>query len=95
MKMINLMRTTLSAITLAGVALTVPAMSAQAKCLNKKETRKVVQNGDALPFSAVRGKVRGEIVKARLCKKGKKYYYDITVLSKKGDVKKVKVDAAR
>lgn len=95
MNVINLMRTTLLAGALAGVALTVPSLSAQATCLNKKETRKVVNNGDALPFSAVKGKVRGEIVRAVLCQEGNKYVYRITVLSKKGDVKTVKVNAAR
>ncbi len=89
------MRTILLATALAGFVLTVPATPSQAKCLNKKETRKIVNDGDALPFSAVRDKVRGEIVRAQLCKKGKRYYYQITVLSKKGDVKKVKVDADR
>lgn len=82
------------AVITCGILL-VPATTAEAQCLNKQQTRKAVQDGKALQLSAVRGKVRGEIINAKLCRNGARYYYRITVLSKKGDVKTLKVNATQ
>lgn len=95
MKLTKIMRTTLLAPVFIAFTLMASDAMAEAKCLNKKQTRKAVQAGEAVQLSAVRGEVTGEIVKAKLCKKGEKYHYQITVLSKEGAVKKIKVDATR
>ena len=88
-------RTTIfGSLVVAFVLAAFPA-SASAKCLSNQQARKAVAAGEAVQLSAVRGKVRGEIVKARLCKNGQNYVYRITVLTKKGKVKKVRINANR
>ena len=57
-------------------------------CLNPAQQRKAVASGAARPFGAIASKLRGELVNARLCKRGGGLIYVVTVLrgSKRVDV---------
>ncbi|MBB4305047.1 hypothetical protein GGD81_004115 [Rhodobium orientis] len=87
------MRTALVSMLLAVMLAALPA-AADAKCLTNKEARQVIARGDAVRLSSVRQKVRGEIVKARLCQSGRRYFYRVTVLSKKGKVRVQRIGAS-
>jgi len=80
------------ALLLVATVSVAPAAAA-GKCLSNEQARKVIERGEAVQFSAVRKKVQGEILKARLCKKGAGYAYEVTVISKNGAVKTRTIDA--
>ncbi|SDT99194.1 PepSY domain-containing protein [Stappia sp. ES.058] len=71
----------LSAFALAAMlAVGVPAL-AQAQCLSQSQARAAVSNGQAQPLGRVAGSVRGEIVRADLCREGGRLVYVLSVLS--------------
>ena len=49
-------------------------------CLGPSQQRKAVASGAARPFGAIASKLRGELVNARLCKRGGGLVYVVTVL---------------
>ena len=49
-------------------------------CLGPSQQRKAVTSGAARPFGAIASKLRGELVNARLCKRGGGLIYVVTVL---------------
>jgi hypothetical protein len=67
-------------------------------CLGKEQRAAAIASGKAvrLPIvlRAVRGRVAGEVVKARLCESPKGLVYMLTLLARDGKVTRVSVDAA-
>lgn len=70
----------------------------QKRCLNPDQRRAVVANRKAVPLTravrAVKTRLGGEVVRARLCDQGKGLVYLLTVLSRDGKVTLATVDAA-
>ncbi|MGO9630681.1 MAG: PepSY domain-containing protein [Xanthobacteraceae bacterium] len=68
-------------------------------CLNQKERRTLVENGTVLhlvaAMRAVRTRVPGTLVRARLCRRGEGFAYVLTVLAHDGKVTRVIVDAVK
>lgn len=67
------------------------------RCLTRAEQRAAIQTGEAIPLAAVRQALRqrmgGELVRARLCQDAGRLIYLLTVLSRDGKVRRVTVDA--
>ncbi|MEP3280150.1 MAG: hypothetical protein ABJN26_01745 [Stappiaceae bacterium] len=76
---------------LAAALVLVPAI-AEAACLSNAQAQQAVASGKALPLGAVRARVNGEILAAKLCESGGRYYYQLTVRSG-GKVSKMQVNA--
>jgi hypothetical protein len=75
-----------------------PATPARA-CLNQKERRALIERGTVLHLAAalraVRTRVPGTLVRARLCHRGEGFAYVLTVLGHDGKVTRVIVDAVK
>ncbi|SRR6266704_2674595 len=82
------------------VALSTPNMAGAdaAHCLGKEQQRAAIAGGKAVALAvaldAAKGKVAGEVVKARLCESPRGLVYVLTVLARDGKVTRVSVDAA-
>jgi len=65
------------------------------RCLDKEQQRAAIASGKAVRLGvAVKAvKRRGEVVRARLCERGKGLVYMLTVLARDGKVVRVTVDA--
>jgi len=68
-------------------------------CLNQKERRALVENGTVLRLAAamhaVKSRVSGTLVRARLCRRHDALVYLLTVLAHDGKVERLVVDAAK
>ena len=68
-------------------------------CLNPKERRVLVENGTVLRLAvvlrAVRSRIPGILVRARLCRRPQGLTYVLTVLARDGKVTHVAVDAVK
>ena len=68
-------------------------------CLNPKERRALIEKGTVLHLAAalraVRARVPGTLVGARLCHRGEGFAYVLTVLAHDGKVTRVIVDAVK
>ena len=68
-------------------------------CLNPKERRALIEKGTVLHLAAalraVRARVPGTLVRARLCHRGEGFAYVLTVLGHDGKVTRVIVDAVK
>jgi uncharacterized iron-regulated membrane protein len=68
-------------------------------CLNQKERRALIEKGSVLHLAAalraVRTRVPGTLVRARLCHRGEGFAYVLTVLGHDGKVTRVIVDAVK
>jgi hypothetical protein len=68
-------------------------------CLNPKERRALIEKGTVLHLAAalraVRTRVPGTLVRARLCHRGEGFAYVLTVLGHDGKVTRVIVDAVK
>ena len=93
----------LSATLLLALALgiAVPAVAGAAErksCLSPDERRAVIAAHKAIPLvqamHVVKAKLRGEVVKARLCRQEQRLVYVLTVLARDGKVTQARVDAA-
>ncbi len=71
----------------------------QRACLNQKERRALVENGTVMRLAAalhaVRSKLPGILVRARLCRRPEGFAYVLTVLAHDGKVTHVAVDAVK
>ena len=67
------------------------------RCLSRNEQRAAIADGRAVPLAsarhALRLKMPGELVKARLCQQPDRLIYLLTVLARDGKVAHVTVDA--
>ena len=79
----------------------VPGVAAAAErksCLAPDERSAIIAAHKAVPLAqavqVVKAKVRGEVVKARLCRQEKGLVYVLTVLARDGKVTQARVDAA-
>jgi uncharacterized membrane protein YkoI len=82
-----------------GVSLPGVAAAAERKsCLSPDERRAVIAAHKAVPLAhamqVVKSKLRGEVVKARLCRQELGLVYVLTVLARDGKVTQARVDAA-
>jgi len=68
------------------------------RCLSPEQRRAAIANHQAVPLGramrAVRGRVGGDIVRARLCEGAGGLVYLLTVLARDGKVTRATVDAA-
>jgi len=68
-------------------------------CLNPKERRALIEKGAVLHLAAalraVRARIPGTLVRARLCHRGESFAYVLTVLGHDGKVTRVIVDAVK
>lgn len=72
------------------------AGASEADCLSRAERRAVLSSGKAISLAqAIRAikPPRGEVVDARLCKRGTGHVYLLTLLARDGKVTQVTVDA--
>ncbi len=87
------------------LALGLPASAAEVMhphrgtCLTKAEQRAAVATGHAVPLAqAIRTlrshKNRAELVRARLCRRGDRLVYVLTLLARNGKVTRASIDAA-
>jgi uncharacterized membrane protein YkoI len=92
-----------SASLLLGLALgaSAPGFAAAAEhksCLSPEERRTVIAAHKAVPLvhamHVVKAKLRGEVVKVRLCRQERGLVYVLTVLARDGKVTQARVDAA-
>ena len=71
----------------------------QRACLNQKERRALVENGTVMRLAAalhaVRSKLPGILVRARLCRRPEGFAYVLTVLAHDGKVTHIAVDAVK
>ena len=84
-----------AAAPLPATAAEVPARA----CLNKGEQRAAVANRRAIPLSeavkhAHRQGRKGELVRARLCRRGDGLVYVLTLLPRSGKVMRISINAA-
>ena len=67
------------------------------RCLTRDQQRTAITERRAVPLAAVRttvrGRVPGEMVRARLCQEPERLIYLLTVLPRDGKVRRVMVDA--
>ena len=67
-------------------------------CLSPDERRAIIAAHKAIPLThamhVVKSKLRGEVVKARLCRQERGLVYVLTVLARDGKVTQARVDAA-
>jgi uncharacterized membrane protein YkoI len=78
--------------------LTAPAQAEQRmRCLSRDQQRLAIKERRAVPLATVRrtlrGRVPGELVRARLCYEGKRLIYLLTVLPRDGKVRRVTIEA--
>jgi uncharacterized membrane protein YkoI len=81
-----------------GPDLTAPAQAEQRlRCLSRDQQRVAIKERRAVPLAtvrrALRGRVPGELVRARLCLESKRLIYLLTVLPRDGKVRRVTIEA--
>lgn len=68
-------------------------------CLNPKERRVLVENGTVIrlvaALHAIKGRMPGALIRARLCRRHDTYVYVLTVLAHDGKVTRIVVDAVK
>jgi len=89
----------LCALTVVMLVFSVPAIavepiSADESCLSASGIQEALVAGRALRLADIRRKLKGDIVKADLCRDGGKLAYLVTVLTPEGTVRRVTVDAS-
>ena len=89
----RLIRRGVLAVFVAGLLTVAASVPASAACLSKAETRSLVSSGAVLRLAALRGKIKDEIVNARLCERNGHFFYRVTVLDANGAVSRLRFDA--
>jgi uncharacterized membrane protein YkoI len=91
-------RPVLLAIALAAALPSVAGAAERKACLSPEERRAVIAAHKTVPLvhamHVVKAKLRGEVVKARLCRQERGLVYVLTVLARDGKVTQARVDAA-
>jgi hypothetical protein len=68
-------------------------------CLNPKERRALVENGTVIRLAAalhaIKSRMSGALIRARLCRRHEAYVYVLTVLAHDGKVTRIVVDAVK
>jgi hypothetical protein len=76
-----------------------PSSEASHACLTQKERRALVENGTmvhlAVAMHALKNRVSGALVRARLCRRPEGLVYVLTVLGHDGKVSRAVVDAVK
>jgi len=76
-----------------------PSSEASHPCLTQKERRALVENGTvvhlAVAMNALKNRVSGALVRARLCRRPDGLVYVLTVLGHDGKVSRAVVDAVK
>ncbi|WP_096174685.1 PepSY domain-containing protein [Cohaesibacter sp. ES.047] len=71
--------------------------AAAAQCLSSAETRSAIEQGHAQHLAAIKvaasKAVRGDVVKANLCRSGAGLVYELVTLSREGAVARITLDA--
>jgi uncharacterized membrane protein YkoI len=82
-------------VTFALVAMLTSSAAAQERpsCLTSAEQRAAIAAREAIPLAAVRQRLSGELLRARLCRDSRRLIYLLTVLARDGKVRQVTVDA--
>jgi len=95
------MRVTTGLLLGLAMGLAVPGVTTAAErksCLSADERRAVIAAHKAVPLvhamHVVKARLRGEVVKARLCRQERGLVYVLTVLAQDGKVTQARVDAA-
>jgi uncharacterized membrane protein YkoI len=95
------MRRSASVLLALALGTLVPDVTAAAErksCLAPDERRAIIAAHKVVPLAqamhVVKAKVRGEVVKARLCRQELRLVYVLTVLARDGKVTQARVDAA-
>jgi uncharacterized membrane protein YkoI len=74
-----------------------PASAAE-RCFSRNEQRTAIADGRAIPLAtalrSLPNRVRGELVRARLCQDEDRLIYQLTVLPRDGKVRRATVDAS-
>lgn len=82
---------------LVALAITAAIPPAHAGCVPWNSAGALISKNGLVPGKAIYKKVQsktgGKVISANLCENGNKFVYKVTVLSKKGDVKKITVNA--
>ena len=90
--------TLLSGLMLAALLCGGASAAERKRCLTPDERRAVLAVHKAVPLAhamhVVKAKLRGEVVKARLCRQDLRLVYVLTVLARDGTVTQARVDAA-
>ena len=85
-----------AAIVAAGLGMAAPG-GAAADCLPWKSAAPVIAKNSLLPgnvvYDMVQARTGGQIIHASLCDEGGRFFYKLVVLSPKGEVTNVTVDA--
>jgi hypothetical protein len=83
----------------AGAATPTASSDASHACLTQKERRALVENGTvvhlAVAMHALKNRVSGALVRARLCRRPEGLVYVLTVLGHDGKVSRAVVDAVK
>jgi uncharacterized membrane protein YkoI len=81
-----------------GCAMAQVAAAAERNCLSPEERLAVIASRKAVPLArvmqVVKGRIQGDVLKARLCRQEKGLVYVLTVLARSGKVMQARVDAA-
>lgn len=83
-----------SAPVAAAEAVAAAVAPAEPACLTAAGIQEALVAGRALRLADIRRKLKGDIVKADLCRSGGKLNYLVTVLTPEGMVRRVTVDAS-
>jgi uncharacterized membrane protein YkoI len=82
---------------LAAAMLLAAGASAQAACLPWNEAGSIIAQNSLIPGNAiyqmVQARTGGKIIRASLCQEGERFFYKVVVLSAKGEVTNLAVDA--
>ena len=94
MRVSSLLLGLLAALLATGIAFAAERKS----CLSQEEGRAAIAAHKAVPLAhamlVVKGKLRGEVLRARLCRQELRLVYVLTVLARDGKVTQARVDAA-
>jgi hypothetical protein len=88
----------IAAFALTLVMLSPASAAERLHCFSRNEQRAAIADGRAVPLAtalqSLPNRVRGELVRARLCQDNERLVYQLTVLPRDGKVRRATVDAS-